>query len=109
MSTAPLSQRSLVLLQYLNRRGIRGRAAKTILRKYAQLRVAKQIDYYDHEVVFRGHLPEWAGTPWLEWRIRRDLPAPSDFITSSQSLSHLLQLMPYRPSGRRGVNYGLVL
>ena len=100
MSTASLSQRILLLLSALNRRGIRGQRAKTILRRHAQQQIARQIDFYDHEIVFRAKLPAWAATPWLAHRIRHDAPPPSGYLESSQSLSEELKLTPYRRPSR---------
>lgn len=97
MSTPILSARASALLAALNRRGIRGPIARTFLRRFSQARVARQIDYYDHEVVFRAKLPEWAATPWLAHRVRHDVPAPKDFLSSSESLSRRLREIPYRP------------
>ena len=91
-STSP---RVLVLLTELNRRGIRGRLAKLFVRKYAQQRVARQIDYYDHEVVFRARLPHWAAAPWLAHRIRHDVPPPADFLRSSGAMAEQLSAVAY--------------
>jgi len=100
MSTAHHSQRNFLLLSELNRRGIRGKQAKTILRRHAQKQIAQQIDFYDHEIVFRAHLPAWAATPWLAHRIRHDPPPPSGYLASSQCLNEQLQRIPYRPPNR---------
>ena len=87
-----LSERSNALLAALNRRGIRGQRALTLLKRHSQHHVSLQIDYYDHEIVYQAKLPEWAATPWLAYRIRHNRPAPDNFRLSSQSLSHLLGL-----------------
>lgn len=100
MSTASLTERTTLLISALNQRGIRGQRAKTILRRHAQLQIARQIDYYDHEIVFRAHLPAWAATPWLAHRIRRDTSQPSDYLESSQSLARRVRTTPYRRSAR---------
>jgi hypothetical protein len=100
MSTASLTQRVLLLVSALNRRGIRGTRAKTILRRHAQQQIAQQIDFYDHEIVFRAKLPAWAATPWLAHRIRNDSPPPGGYLESSQCLSEQLRLIPYRQSRR---------
>ena len=99
MSTASISERTALLIAALNRRGIRGRPVKTILRRHPQLQIARQIDYYDHEVVFRAHLPAWAATPWLAHRIRRDVPPPSNYIEASESVARQLETRPFRRSG----------
>lgn len=98
MSKPPLSQRTILLLTELSRRGIRGRTATLFLRKYAQPRIAQQIDYYDHEVNFRGGLPHWAATPWLEHRIRHDKPAPEGYLPASHSVAAILRAVAYRAS-----------
>lgn len=100
MSTAPLTQRVLLLLSELNRRGIRGKHAKTILRRHAQQQIARQIDFYDHEIVFHANLPAWAATPWLAHRIRHDSPPPRGHLESSQCFTERLRLIPYRYSNR---------
>lgn len=92
------SPRVTVLITELNRRGLQGPVAKLFVRKYAQQRIARQIDYYDHEVAFRAGLPLWAASPWLARRIRRDAPAPEGYFPSSQSVAMFLRVVPYRPS-----------
>ncbi len=96
MSTPSISERSATLLAALNRRGIEGQNAKTLLRRHSQAQIARQVDYYDHEIVFRAHLPAWAATPWLAHRIRRDAPPPDGYIPSSGSLTERLRRIPYR-------------
>ncbi|MCC6653002.1 MAG: hypothetical protein IT348_17745 [Candidatus Eisenbacteria bacterium] len=70
-----------------------------ILRKYSQQRIARHIDYYDHEVVFIAHLPEWAASRWLAWRIRHDAPPPTGFLRTSGSLQERVRGMRYRRGG----------
>lgn len=72
-----------------------------MLRKYAQQRIARQIDYYDHEIVETAHLPTWAATPWLAWRIRYDSVPPAGFLRSSGSLQERVRAVPYRESRRQ--------
>lgn len=98
MHTPRLSRRSLLLLDALIERGIHGRLALLFLRKYAQSRIARQIDFYDHEVVFRGKLPAWAATPWLAHRIRQNSPAPPDYLATNQAFATVLGRTRYRPS-----------
>lgn len=104
MSTVSLSGRASALLSALNQRGVRGALAKTLLRRHAQSDLARQIDYYDHEVVFRARLPLWAASPWLAHRIRRNLPPPADYLPASQSLAHQLKSIPYREPGHGDTN-----
>lgn len=94
MSPHSLSERSLILLAALNRRGIQGPGALTLLKRYSQQHLALQIDYYDHEIVYRAALPEWAATPWLAHRIRHNTAPPRHMVLASKSLSHLLTLTP---------------
>lgn len=103
MHNPRLSRRSLLLLDALIERGVRGRTALLYLRKYAQERLARQIDFYDHEVVFRAKLPAWAATPWLAHRIRRNPPAPEGYLATNRALAGAIKRVPYRPSrARRG-------
>ena len=102
MLTLVHSPRVMALITELNRRGLRGRVAKLFVRKYAQPRIARQIDYYDHEVGFRAGLPLWAASPWLARRIRRDLPAPEGYLPSSHSVAAILKGAPYRRPRQSG-------
>lgn len=96
MTPTHYSPRGFLLLTELNRRGIKGGSAKLILRKYAQERIARQIDYHDHEVSFKAGLPLWAGTPWLAHRIRKDLPEPEGYFPASHSVAAFLRAVRYR-------------
>jgi hypothetical protein len=96
MSPHSLSERSLILLAALNRRGIKGPGALTLLKRYSQQHLALQIDYYDHEIVYRAALPEWAATPWLAHRIRHNAPAPKHMVLASKSLTQALRRIPAR-------------
>ena len=92
MALPHLSPRALELVGALNRRGIAGPRVRTLLKRYSHRHLALQIDYYDHEVVFHAKLPHWAATPWLEYRIRHDLPQPTDFRLSSGTLTDQMRL-----------------
>jgi len=78
MSTTP---QRVFIIGALNRRGIKGTEARVLLHRFSQRRIARQIDYYDFEIVSASglRLPPWAAAPWLSRRIRRDLSPPRGY------------------------------
>jgi len=71
--------RRLYLIRALNCRGMKSSEVNTLLHRYSQERVARQIDYYDFELIAPPRLPLWAATPWLSHRIRRDVNPPRGY------------------------------
>lgn len=96
------SERRLLLIGALNRRGLKGEEARILLHRYSQERIARQIDYYDFEVCSAAglNLPLWAAAPWLSHRIRRNRPPPATYRSSGSGLLADLWRLP-KESGRR--------
>jgi hypothetical protein len=79
----------LHLIGLLNERGIRGRQTAWLLRHFSQSHIARQIAFYDFELLTpnRLALPPWAATPWLIHRIKRGLAAPNGYLLRSQRMA----------------------
>lgn len=97
------SERRLLLIGALNRRGLKGGEARILLHRYSQERIARQIDYYDFEICSAAglSLPLWAAAPWLSHRIRRDRPAPATYRPTDAGLLADLWQLPNEAGRRR--------
>ena len=90
------SARRYYLIAQLNTRGLKGPIVKSLLRRHAQDLIARQIDYYDFELMsLRGApLPRWAAAPWLAQRIRRELSPPAHFVEPAAGALQQLRALP---------------
>lgn len=101
------SERRILLISALNRRGIKGEEARVLLHRYSQVRIARQVDYYDFEITSaRGiRLPAWAATPWLSHRIRRNVPPPNGFQRILPGILNDIAKLRRRQGRRPGSNH----